>query len=544
MSSGFKKVNLGSGTDYIPGWINVDIEKKFPSDITADLRSKFPFDDDSIDELKAQDILEHFTKEEGEQFLRECYRVLKLNGVITIRTHNIYKIYKQFKADPWVMIHFIYGDTKETGIFGAHKYAYTENMLRFILRKTGFEFISYTMEDTNFIVTAKKIKRENKNLTIGIIQQTPDIGGAETYMESLVSQFHKEAHNVVVASNNDAFLKMFDNEKIYKIKIPFVIDIIGNYRGLVKSIIILPLAIKFYLQLLTLFKKKSVDVIIMSGFSEKMLVTAFSQIFNIPVVWIEYGRLTSVFKRNLYFPKIVYRLLKNIPKKIIIPSKNTMQSMTQDARVSLSKLSLIPCGVKIENRNKHLKKLISKPHKKFIIGNVSRLTREKGQDVLIKALIEIKSRFRDVECMIIGKGPDKQYYEKLISENNLEDTVKLTGFVKNIKNYYKLMDIFIFPTVWELEGFGLVIAEAMSYGVPVIASNTGPVPEIIDDNKTGLLFTPGDEKDLARKIIYLLNNKQKRTDFAAASYQKVKEKYDIKLISKQILQQLQDAVIS
>ena len=93
------KLNLGSGNDYKEGWINVDADKDTRKDIYADLSKKFPFRENYADEIMASDILEHFIKEEGGMFLEECWRVLKINGKITIRTHNLYKIFEKFKEN-------------------------------------------------------------------------------------------------------------------------------------------------------------------------------------------------------------------------------------------------------------------------------------------------------------------------------------------------------------------------------------------------------------------------------------------------------------
>lgn len=368
------KLNLGCGKDYKKGWINVDVSTECKVDILADLSKKFPFKDNYADEILLSDILEHFIKEEGEVFLKECYRVLKIDGKITIRTHNIFQIYDQFQNDPEVMIHFLYGNTQDDGVFGAHKYAYTNELLKRTLIKIGFDVISIDRESTNFLAVAKKKKKIENKLKIGIIMQSPDIGGAEMYMLSLINYFLINKNSVIAASNKEKFLNRAKKYSVKTYEIPMILDITGNYRGLIKSILLLPYALYYYSHLLQAFKKEKVSVILMSNFSEKLLVTFLSSFYKIPVVWIEYGRLETVFKRNFYIPKIIYRLLVGIPYSIIVPSKNTMDSLIVDARASLAKLSLIPLGI-TDNQNK--KKVqnteLMKLKNKIIIGNVSRI---------------------------------------------------------------------------------------------------------------------------------------------------------------------------
>jgi len=537
------KLNLGSGNDYREGWVNVDIAGDYKVDVVADLSEQFPFADNSVDEILASDILEHFIKEDGEKFLRECYRILKVDGVLTIRTHNIFQIFQQFRDDPEVLIHFLYGNTEETGTFGAHKYAYTEASIQKLLQKIGFRILSVEKETTNFLLKAeKKAPQVLPKLHIAVIQQTPDIGGAETYMVSLLTVLKDKGHTVTLASNLDKLLMLGASFQTYKL--PVVLDIIGNYRGLIKTLLVFPYALYFYSSLLRKLKKQQVDVIVMSGFSEKLLVTVLSPFLSLPVVWIEYGRLETIFKRNFYLPKVLYRIVKGIPKKVIVPSKNTMLSLMQDARVSLAKLILIPCGAVIPGKKKYTREeLLPGWEKAFIIGNVSRLTREKGQEFLMKAMPMILKEIPTARLLLVGGGPDKRGYEALVRKLQLENRVLLTGFVADPYDYYPLMDLFIFPSTWELEGFGVVLPEAMLHRLPVIAAKTGPIPEIIEDQKTGVLISPGDEKAIAQAILRLYKNPRQRRALAEAGYRKAKGYYTIARVSETVQDIFYDAIL-
>jgi glycosyltransferase involved in cell wall biosynthesis len=385
-------------------------------------------------------------------------------------------------------------------------------------------------------MTQKDIK---KNYKIAIVMQSPDLGGAETYMLSLIEHFIKQKTDVFLASNNEKFFIKAKRFPIKTFEIPFILDIIGNYRGLVKSTLLLPYALVFYSKLLKKFKNHHVDIILMSGFSEKLIVTFLSGFYDIPVLWIEYGRLETVFRRNFYLPKILYRWIQKKAKFIIVPSKNTYESLRTEAQVSSKKLLLMPLGIEINKRKGNIKKTKDKTIKnKLVIGNVSRLTTEKGQDYLIRAMPYIIERFPLTHLIIIGDGPDKDTYHQLIKKLSIEKYVTLTGYVKDLSEYYTLMDVFVFPTVWDLEGFGLVTPEAMSYKLPVVASNIGPVPEIVDNNKTGILVPSKDEKAIAEAVLKLLKDSRKRKEFGENGSKKVKQYYNIeeniKLIYKTI----------
>lgn len=370
--------------------------------------------------------------------------------------------------------------------------------------------------------------------------QSPDMGGAETYMLSLIDSFQKRGHIVLVASNKEKFLTHAQKLVENTYEVPFILDIIGNWKGLVKSTLRLPYALYYYYRLLSRFKQNDVDVILMSGFSEKMLVTLLSPLFKLPVVWLEYGSLTTIFPRNFYLPKIAYWYCLRYVKHIIVPCLHTQKSLVKDIPQLKELLVMIPCGI-VLHKQKTSQSIKKQYPNTLIIGCVSRLTREKGQDVLLGAVPQIIKEIPNALFLIIGEGPDKTYYQKLVKTLHIEKYVQILGFVKNLDEYYDAMDIFVFPTVWELEGFGLVIPEAMLHKIAVIGSNIGPVPETIDHGKTGIIVRPHDSNALAHAIVQLAKNAMLRIQYGEAGYKKVVELYDIEKVSAKILNILYNA---
>lgn len=371
-------------------------------------------------------------------------------------------------------------------------------------------------------------------MKIGIIQQSPDMGGAETYMLSLIEEFLKQKDQIYFATNKGKFFDVLDkNNKIDLETIPYVLDIIGNYKGLIKSILLFPFATFYYLSLLRRLKNKKVEVILMSGFSEKMLISFLLKFFNISAVWIEYGPLDVVFKRNFGLPLLLYRLFDNIPQKIIVPARNTYSSLER-FEIEKNKLQIIPLGTKIGE--------IGILSNDYVIGNVSRLTREKGQQYLIKAMPKVLEHFPSARLVLVGRGPDRKYFEDLIRKLNLEKSVELLSYQEDLDKMYRKFRVFVFPSDWELEGFGLVLIEAMARGIPVIASNHGPVPEIIRDGKNGVLFTKGSSSNLLEKIVDLITDSTRLENLRVAAYKRAKEEYNITKSAQNIKQVLINAV--
>ncbi len=129
-------------------------------------------------------------------------------------------------------------------------------------------------------------------------------------------------------------------------------------------------------------------------------------------------------------------------------------------------------------------------YQKPFIVSVGRFDHQKGFDLLIQAFINISKEFKEWNLVILGDGIQREYLQNLIKNGQIDDKVYLPGFVKNPFEIMQQADIFAFPS--RFEGFGNTLIEAMSLGLPVIASDCefGP-SEIINDEIDGILI----EKD-------------------------------------------------
>lgn len=152
---------------------------------------------------------------------------------------------------------------------------------------------------------------------------------------------------------------------------------------------------------------------------------------------------------------------------------------------------------------------------KINILYVGRLSQEKGIDVLIKAIKDLKTK-EEVFVHIIGSGPDKEEFKKLAKDLAVEQKIKFYDWVnrEDLPAFYKSADIYVHPARWA-EPLGLTIPEAMASGLPVIA------PRISGSSwamgRAGLIFENGDEKDLREKLEKMVNDDSLRKELASYS---------------------------
>lgn len=158
---------------------------------------------------------------------------------------------------------------------------------------------------------------------------------------------------------------------------------------------------------------------------------------------------------------------------------------------------------------------------------LGRLLLNKGQDIFIKAAEEVLTKESDFTFQIVGSGEMHQYYKDLIRKSNSPQKIVIKPEVNLDEVPQVLGNSYISVVPSRQEAFGLVVAESMSVGTPVIASNIGGIPEIIDDGENGFLFEVEDYKQMAEKILLLIKNPQLRENFSQKARQKFLNQFEI-----------------
>lgn len=176
----------------------------------------------------------------------------------------------------------------------------------------------------------------------------------------------------------------------------------------------------------------------------------------------------------------------------------------------------------------------------FSLCVIGTIDRNKAQLIAVKAVeYLVRVKHLDVQLKIVGRIVDAEYGDELnayIKHRDLCAVVALVGPVENIEDTYKNADALIVPSLDE--AFPTVILEAMALKKSVIASNTGGIPEIIQDGETGLLFERGNFMDLAGKIILLINDDRLRLKIISNAFLKIKTNFSFQEQNRKIVQEI------
>jgi len=149
------------------------------------------------------------------------------------------------------------------------------------------------------------------------------------------------------------------------------------------------------------------------------------------------------------------------------------------------------------------------------------ISKEKGHHLVVEALNILFKKNVKLKLMIVGNGEYLTSISGLIDKFGLNDNIILTGFVPNelISNYYNAADIYLIPT-FRAEGLPFALIEAMSISLPIIASKAGGIPNVLENDKEGLLINPGDTDEIVSKILTLLRNKDLRKSLGVSARNK------------------------
>ena len=176
----------------------------------------------------------------------------------------------------------------------------------------------------------------------------------------------------------------------------------------------------------------------------------------------------------------------------------------------------------IESKIHNLKFII---HNSIIIGTIASLYKNKGLEYLTLAAKKLRENGKNYHFMIIGDGSEKQKLKNLIKKHELENYIILTERIPDAYQYLKAFDLFVLPSV--KEGQPWVILEAMAAGVPIVATNIAGIPEMIENEKSGLLIEPADSDALTAAIEKILTHPSLAHIMAQNALTIVKEKFNI-----------------
>ncbi len=215
---------------------------------------------------------------------------------------------------------------------------------------------------------------------------------------------------------------------------------------------------------------------------------------------------------------------------LVIPMSRWIMDHMIHRKVSAANIRVMydginPSAVKVARSAETLQKEYNIRPGQPVIGIIGNIRQWKGQETVIRAMIEVSKVHPDVVCFVVGActPADKPYMDgllNLVKEARLEQNIRFTGYQSDPASFVNMMSIVIHASV-QPEPFGMVVLEAMAQHKAVIGSRAGGVIEMVVEGKTGYTFPAGDATALAARIVELLSNPDQARQMGEEGYKRV-----------------------
>ena len=387
---------------------------------------------------------------------------------------------------------------------------------------------------------------EDKIKQVLFIVTQSEMGGAQKFLLNLTSQLNPDKYEILVAVGSDGdgeFLKFLDKEKISHVILSNLKKNISPWHDFRAAFEIRKLIKKFQPDTLFLNSSKAGFLGSLAAVFPFKLATRNQKLvtiyriggwtFNDP--WPKWKKCLWIF---------LERLSASWKDIVIVNSKKDLEQAQKLKIKPKQELVLIHNGIDVygteflpaQEARLKLFEIIARHagrifQTKFVVGTIANFYPAKGLEHLISAV----GRFRDREeiaFVVIGDGMEKESLKLKIESLKLKNKIFFTGNLPEAWQYLTAFDVFVLPSV--KEGFPWTVLEAMTAKVPVIATEVGAIPEIIEDGKNGFVAKPGNPEMLAEKINILLNDDRLRQEFAIQGHQTVLFKFSLNKMMKRV----------
>jgi glycosyltransferase involved in cell wall biosynthesis len=280
-------------------------------------------------------------------------------------------------------------------------------------------------------------------------------------------------------------------------------------------------------------RRENVNILQSHGYKSHILCAFIHWITGIPWVAFVHGWTDENFKVKCY----------HVLEKILVAASTQVVSVSESLKNKLPYISRIktivipnavdPVELDPQSTSLNIRIELCIPKKAKVLGVVGRLSPEKGQIFFLRALQRISSEHPDLVGLLVGEGQERVTLEEEAARLGLVGKVYFVGHKKNVRDYYRAIDVLVIPSL--SEGMPNVALEAMLFGIPVVASRVGGVPEVVVEGETGLMVSPGDPDDLANALKQLLSSSERMQRFGVAGRHRVLNHYSPVVRAKRIL---------
>ena len=287
--------------------------------------------------------------------------------------------------------------------------------------------------------------------------------------------------------------------------------------------------IRCFKKLLCFLHQMRIQLIHTHGYFADIIGVPAAKILKIPHVSTCHGFISNDINLELY--NKVNRTVLRFSDRIISVSEQIKNDLEKSG-IRKSKITVIQNAVQTSQKKKtypmndtKLRYFRGIKKEEYVVGYVGRLSEEKGVGYLVEAGIHLLEIGELCKIFIIGDGPQRKKLEDMVLMKGYENDIIFTGFQTNIEEWMLMLDIFVLPSL--TEGTPMALLEAMSFGVPVLATRVGGVPKVIENGINGVLVNPTDSMAIAENLKILFHHPSLRKKIALKALSVIEKQHNI-----------------
>jgi len=227
------------------------------------------------------------------------------------------------------------------------------------------------------------------------------------------------------------------------------------------------------------------------------------------------------------FMDVLSRLFRKKVRKIIVHGNYLKEQMLLKSRKFRNKIHVVPLGIFLLYKKLDDKSVKEEENSILLFGRVSKY---KGIDVLIESAPLIAEEIPDIKIIIAGKGEDFSKYETLMSNKSYFEIHNRFIGDREIPQLFRRASLVVLPYIEASQS--AVIPIAYLFGKPVVASNVGSIPEVVDNGKTGIIVPPNDPRILADAIIKILKSPELKMTMSTHALEKAESDLSLENIAR------------
>lgn len=296
-------------------------------------------------------------------------------------------------------------------------------------------------------------------------------------------------------------------------------------------------------QIIKEIKDHSIDIIHTHDFRSDIFGLWCAKRTGVPVVSTCHGWIANNIKGKLYtsIDKLALRYFNRIITVSEFMRKQLIEAGFVHDKIEVVPNALVISDYVVDRNDQVFRSELDVDRKTFLIGNIGRLSKEKGQDIFLKAAHDLLQMRKDLHFAIIGIGPEENSLRQLVKELGIQEKVSFCGFQSDMQSIYNSLDLVVQSSY--TEGMPNVVLESLLMGVPVVATNVGGTSEIIEHQTSGILVQPSALDELTLAIHDVISEPGKHIEMSRIGQAYVRSNFNHNTRVKRITEIYEDMKI-